>query len=199
MMNRATPGKELLRDCSSLTERIGLVCGKLKVRSIVTDIKDGRFVKKHLTCSQQMNDISFRGRPGLTCSSVCAEVSLTLPKTVGTSINRAAVLCGRAIYRRLVCDRPGPRYGGTVFISDDLAVDGSPCASAADGQGAILAPVHPRRQPHTLGSIYEHEYCGYACRSEHFLCRPCLSAQWTAPGNRWTHRQLCGATQCLHV
>jgi len=45
----------------------------------------------------------------------------------------------------LVCERPGPCYGRAVFLGDDLAVDGSPCSYAPDGQGALLATVQQRR------------------------------------------------------
>jgi hypothetical protein len=138
-------------------------------------------------------------RPGLTTCSSSAEVLLVLFQAVQSSISGTALVCDSALDCNLVCERPGPCYRRAVFIGDDLAVPGSPCSCAPDGQGAMVARVRPRRQPHTLESIDEHEYSGYACRSKHFLFGLCLSGQWTALGSRWTHKQLCGAAQCLHV
>jgi hypothetical protein len=135
----------------------------------------------------------------VTCSSSSAEVVLMLSRAVKSSIGRITLLCSSALDCSFFCERPGPWYRRAVFVGDDLAVQGSPCSYAADGQGVMVARVQPRRQPHPLESIDEHEYCDYACRSEHFLFRPCLSAQWTALGSRWTHKQLCGTAQCLHV
>ena len=135
----------------------------------------------------------------VTLSSSSGEVLFLLSRAVKSSISGTALLCSSAFHCSLVCERPGPCYRRAVFIGDELAVHGSPCSCAPDGQGAMVAPVRPRRQPHALGSIDEHEYSGYARRSKHFLFGPCLSDQWTALGSWWTHKQLCGAAQRLHV
>src|SRR5206468_1854063 len=108
-------------------------------------------------------------------------------------LGRAALLCSSALYGSLICERPGPWYRRAVFTGHDLDVAGSPCQCASDGQGAILAPIRRGRQSHTLGSIDEHEYRGYADRRKPFLCGPFISGQWTALRRWWTHRQLCGA------
>jgi hypothetical protein len=131
----------------------------------------------------------------VTLSSSSGEVLFLLSRAVKSSITGSS----STVHCSLLCERPGPCYRRTVFIGDGLAAQGSPCSSAADGQSAMVAGVQRRRQPHTLGSIDEHEYSGYARRSKHFLFRPCLSDQWTALRSRWAHRQLCRPAQCLHV
>src|SRR6266480_6104711 len=115
-----------------------------------------------------------------------------------SSISGTALLCSSALHCSFVCERPGPCYGRAVFISDDLAVQGSPCSCAADGQGVMVVRAR-RRSPHALESVDEHEYCGYACRSKHFLFRPRFSAERTALSSWWTHKQLCRAASRLHV
>jgi len=132
-------------------------------------------------------------------SSSSGEVLPVLFRAVKSSTGRTALLCSSAFHRRFVSERPGPCYRRAVFIGDDLAVQGSPCSCAPDGQGAMVALVQFGRPPHTLGSIDEHEYFGYARRSKHFLFGLCLSGQWEALGSRWTRTQLGGAAQCLHV
>jgi hypothetical protein len=131
----------------------------------------------------------------------CTEALLMLLRATERSTDRPALLCGNAAYCSLVCERPESCYGRAVFISDDLAADGSPFSYAPDGERVILAPVRLRRQSHPLESIDKHEYCAYACRSKHFLFRPLVSGQWTALCSRWTSKQylLFGATQCLRV
>jgi hypothetical protein len=93
----------------------------------------------------------------VNCFLAGGEVLLTLFGPAESSTNRTALLCGNTAYCSLVCERPGPCYRGAVFLGDDLAVQGSPCSCAADGQGAMVAPVRPGRQPHPLGSIDQHE------------------------------------------
>src|SRR6266487_1641099 len=132
-------------------------------------------------------------------SSSSGEVLPVLFRAVKSSTGRTALLCSSAFHRRFVSERPGPWYRRAVFIGDDLAVQGSPCSCAADGQGVMVARVQPRRQPLPLESIDEHEYSSYACRSKHFLFGLCLSGQWTALGSRGTRRLLDGAAQRLHV
>src|SRR4030095_5763051 len=112
----------------------------------------------------------------VTCFLAGGEVLLTLLRAIKSSMVRTASFCISALDCSLICECPGPWYRRAVFIGDELAVHGMPCSYAADGQGAILAPVYPRRQPYPLGSIDEQEYCGYACRRKHFLFRPCLFA-----------------------
>jgi hypothetical protein len=129
----------------------------------------------------------------VTSSSSSGKVLLMLFRAVKSSISGTGLRCSSALHCSVVCERPGSCYRWAVFIGDDLAVQGSPCSCAADGQGVMVALVRQRRQPHALGSIDEHEYCDYACRSEHFLFGPCLSGQWTALCGRWTHKQLCWA------
>src|SRR6266487_3924913 len=109
-------------------------------------------------------------------SSSSTEVLLTLFRAAKSSVGRIALLCSSTPDFSLVCERPGPWYRRAVFIGDDLAIHRSPCSCAADGQGPMVAGVRQRRQPHPLGSIDEHEYSGYPCRSKHLLLRPCLSA-----------------------
>jgi hypothetical protein len=87
-----------------------------------------------------------------------------------------ALLCSSTSRCSLICERPGPCYGGAVFIGDDLAVQSSPRSPPPHRQSAVVALVQRRRQPHALGSINKHEHSGYACRSKHFLFRPCLFA-----------------------
>src|SRR6266550_5242690 len=135
-------------------------------------------------------------RSEVTCFFRGDEASLTLLRAAKSPITRIALLCSSGLHPNVVCERPGPCYRRAVFIGDELAVDSSPCSCDPDGQGAILAAVRLRRQPHPLESFDQHEYCAYACRSKHFLFRPRLSAQWPAVGSWWTHKQLCGATQC---
>jgi hypothetical protein len=135
----------------------------------------------------------------VTSSSSSTEVLLTLFRAVKSTIRRVALLCGSARDCSLVCERPEPWYRRAVFTGDELAVQGSSCSYAPDRQGAMVARVRQRRQPHALGSIDEHEYSGYAGRSKHFLFRSCFSRQWTAFGSRWTRKQLGGAAQRLYV
>ena len=135
----------------------------------------------------------------VTSSSSSGKVLPVLFRAVKSSISGTGLRCSRALHCSLICERPGPWYRRAVFVGDDLAVPSRACSSPPRGQGAMVALFRPGRQPHTLESIDEHEYFDYACRSEHFLFRPCLSAQWTALGSRWTHKQLCGTAQCLHV
>src|SRR4030095_10976727 len=122
-----------------------------------------------------------------------------LSREVKSSINRTGLVWGSALDCNLVCDRPGPGYGRTVFIGDELAAPGSACSFPAYREGAILGQVRRRLLPATLESIDKHEYCGYATRSKSFLFRPCFSAQWKALNSRWTLRHLGGATYCLRV
>jgi hypothetical protein len=115
-------------------------------------------------------------RSEVTCFLGGDEALLTLLRAAKSPITRIALLCSSGLHPNVVCERPGPCYRRAVFIGDELAVDRSPCSYAPDGQGAILAPVRQRGQPHPLGSIDQHEYRAYARRSEHFLFRPCVSA-----------------------
>jgi hypothetical protein len=127
--------------------------------------------------------------------SSSGEVLFLLSRAVKSSITGSS----STVHCSFLCERPGPCYRRAVFIGDGLAVQGSPCSCAADGQSAMVAPVRQWRQPDTLGSIDEHEYSGYACRSKHFLFGRGLSGQWTALGSRWTPKQLGGAAQRLYV
>jgi hypothetical protein len=161
--------------------------------------KKKELLKKVLTSTAQIINPRFRDRSGVGSSLACAGVWLMLYRAVKTSISGAALLCNRATHCCLVCERPGPRYRRTVFFSYDLAVQGMPCSSASYRQGAMVAHVRERRQPHALESPNQHEYSGYACGSEHFLFRPCVSAQRTTPRSRWTHKQLGGTAQRLHL
>jgi hypothetical protein len=148
--------------------------------------KKRELLKKELTSTVQIISPSFRrfyrgknatyDRLEVTSSWTSAEVLHTLFRAVKSSISRTALVCSSALHCSLICERPGPWYRRAVFIGDDLAVQSSPRPCAPHGQGALVALVGHRRQPHTLGSIDQHEYCGYACRSEHFLFQPCLSA-----------------------
>src|SRR5438309_4176724 len=138
-------------------------------------------------------------RSEVTSSSSSAEVLLTLFRPIKSSISGTALLCSSALHCSLVCERPGPCYGRAVFTSDDLAVQRSPRSPPPHRQSAVVALVQRRRQPHALGSINKHEHSGYACRSKHFLFRPCLSASWTTLGGRWALRLLDWVTQRLHV
>jgi hypothetical protein len=81
----------------------------------------------------------------VTSSSSSAEVLLALLRAAKSSIGRTALLCSSALYCSLVCERAGPWYRRAVFIGDDLAVHGSPCSCAADGQGDMVGVVRPRR------------------------------------------------------
>ena len=147
----------------------------------------------------QIITLWFCDRPSVISSSACAEASVLPFRAVKSWRGRISVLCSRALHCSLVSERPGPCYRWAVFIGVDLAVRSNPCSYVPDGQGALLAP-HQRRQPHTLESIDEHEYSGYACRSKHFLFGLRLSGQWTALGSRWAaDKQLDRAAQRLHV
>jgi hypothetical protein len=79
--------------------------------------------------------------PEVTSSSLSAEVLLTLFRAAKSSINRIGLCCSSALHCSLVCERPGPWYRRAGFIGDNLAVQNSPCSSATDGQGAVVAPV----------------------------------------------------------
>jgi hypothetical protein len=153
---------------------------------------------KELTSTVQKLNLDFRDRSRVASSLSAAEVLLMLFRAVKSSIGGTALLCSGAVYCSLVCDRQ-PWYRRAIFTPNDLAAQSRPCSSPAHGQGVMVARVRPRRQPHALESIDEHEYCGYARKSEHFLCRSCVSAQRTALGSRWTHKQLGGAAQRLHI
>jgi hypothetical protein len=164
--------------------------------SVVTE-KKKRLLKKELTSTVQIISLGFQragfprvyvnlfcngtrllhvgyDRLEVICSSWAAEVLLMLFRAVKSSIVRTALLCSSTLRCSVVCERPGPCYRRAVFIGDVLAVHGSPCSCALHGQSAMVAPVQQRRQPDPLGSIDEHEYCGYACRSKHFLFGPCV-------------------------
>jgi hypothetical protein len=139
------------------------------------------------------------GQSEVDCFLAGDEVLLTLLGPAKSSICRTALLCSSALACSLVCERPEPCYRRAVFIGDDLAVRSNPRSPPPHRQGALLAP-HQRRQPHTLESIDEHEYSGYACRGKHFLCRLFLSGQWTALRSRWAaDKQLDRAARRLHV
>lgn len=112
----------------------------------------------------------------VTSSSSSGELLLMLFRALKSSIARAALVCRSPFDCSLVCERPGSCYGRAVFASDDLAVQRSPRSPPPHRQSAVVALVQRRRQPHALGSINKHEHSGYACRSKHFLFRPCLSA-----------------------
>jgi hypothetical protein len=62
----------------------------------------------------------------VTCFLAGGEVMLMLFRAAKSSISRLRLLCSSALDCNLVCERPGPWYRRAVFISDDLAVDGSP-------------------------------------------------------------------------
>ena len=49
------------------------------------------------------------------------------------------------LLRSFVFARPEPFHRRAVFAGDDLAVHGSPCSCAPDGQGAMVAAVRQRR------------------------------------------------------
>src|SRR6266566_4678988 len=105
----------------------------------------------------QILNLDFRDRPGVASSSACAEVLLALFRAARSSIGRTTLLCSSALHCNLVCERPGFCYHRRDFIGDGLSLPGIPCSCAADAQGAMVARVQPRRQPHTLESIDEHE------------------------------------------
>jgi len=188
----------------------GYSSGSTGSRGFISWRKNGakKVKKMFLTSGTQILSLGFgcfgcidatSDRRGVTTCSSSTEALLVLFRAVQTPINCIALLCGHALDCSLVCERPGPCYGRAVFIGDGLAVQGSPCSYAPDGQGVMVALVQRRRQPHALGSINKHEHSGYACRSKHFLFRPCLSEQWTALRSRWAHRQLGRPAQRLHV
>src|SRR6266487_3048033 len=151
----------------------------------------------------------FRDRAGLidetgervevTSSSAFAEVLLRLIRAVKSSIGRTALPCSSAAHCSLVCERPGPCHRRAVFIGGDVAVPSGTRSSPPHRQGALVASVRQRRQPYTVGSIDQHEYSRYACRSKHFLFGPCVSDQRATLGSRWTHQQLGRTAQRLHV
>jgi hypothetical protein len=112
----------------------------------------------------------------VTCFLADGEVLLALFGPAESSSNRITLLCSNALGCSLVCERPGPCYRRAIFIGDDLAILGRARSSPPHRQSAMVACIQQRRQPHPLESIDKHEYCGYPCRSKHFLFRPCLSA-----------------------
>jgi hypothetical protein len=81
----------------------------------------------------------------ITSSWSFGEVLLTLLRAASNSTSRTALVCGGALHCSLGCQRPAPCYRGAVFIGDDLAVQSSPCSSAPDGQGDMVAFVRRRR------------------------------------------------------
>ena len=169
-MNRKKKRELLKKELTSTVQIISLGFGRFCRRMDLPRI----FIRLFCDGTRLLHATS--DRLEVTSSCFSAEVLLALLRAIESSISRSALLCSSADHRGLVCERPGPCYRRAVFIGDDLAVQGSPCSCAPDGQGAMVALVRPRRQPHTLESIDEHEQSGYARRSKHFLFGPCLSA-----------------------
>jgi hypothetical protein len=79
------------------------------------------------------------------------EIFLLSKRAKGAS-GSSVLAPGRTHYLRAVRKGPGPCHRRAVFISYNLAVQGSPCTRAPDGQGTMVAPVPSRRQSHILGS-----------------------------------------------
>ena len=137
--------------------------------------------KMSLTSGTHILSLGFRcidetaDRLEVTSSSSSAGGLLLRFRAVKSSIDRTALLCSSAVHCSLVCEGPGSCYRRAIFVGHDLAVQGSTRSSPSHRQGALVALVRQRRQPHALGSIGQHQYSAYACGSEHILFRPCLS------------------------
>jgi hypothetical protein len=149
-----------------------------------------------LTSTAQISNPRFRDSSRVTSSSACAEASVLSFRTVKSWRGRISVLCSSAVHSSLVCERPGPGYSRAVFVSDDLALRGNSCSFATNRQSPLL---DKGRSLPALGSSDKCGYPGCDIGGKYFLFGACLSGQWTALGSRWTHNELGGANQCLHV
>ena len=159
--------------------------------------KAEKFVeKKALTSIAQIISLLFRDWEEVACSSASAEVLLVLFSAVKSSTGCAALVYSSAFDWRVICERSGSCNRGAVFIRDDLAQCGNSCSFAADRQSPVLD------KGGSIPTLESGDKCGHpSCEigGKYFLFEPCLSGQWTALGSRWPHKQLGGATQCLHV
>lgn len=134
-----------------------------------------------------------------TCFSSPSESPVMLFQPDESSLSCTVFGCPSTLHLSLVCERSRQLYGRAMVTGDDLAIYSSPCSSAPDGQRHVLACVFLRGQPATVEPQYEHNYCSHTSRSKYFLFRPCLFARWPSACRGWTHSQLRGTAERLHV